>query len=174
MVRKTSGFAAALLGVVLAGARIAPAYATQGWVPQLESIGRTTLLYAYLSRGLAFAVGTLAVFALGYWAGTRLELATACRSVAPAIGVGGAVGYVVGTLLLLGGLGGMERADTGVVDGVGIGVGILLAQLIAQGVRFAIVGFAGAALASLADDRAAPGEGNAPAANGAEGPASTD
>lgn len=126
---------------------------TTGWLPQFETVGQTVVVYSYLVRGLAFGVGILAVFVLGYWVGNRLDLQAEYKRFVVAVGAGGLIGHLIagiaGFVVLSGEVGSPS------VDPFGILVtGMMLGIPIGVGIQFAVVAFAGAAFAQIADESA--------------------
>lgn len=121
---------------------------TFGWLPQLDTVGQTVAVYMYLFNGLEFGLGIIAVFGLGYWAGSQLSLKVEYKRFVLAVAAGGMVGYLVAGSVALtvayGGIGFPTLDSFGVVTlllaaGVPLGVGI----------QFAVVAFAGAAFANV-------------------------
>lgn len=154
MVPRNNGIAAALLGVAFALASHAPTLLTArgGFdvLPQVGTTGETVMVYVGLSRGVAFAFGTLAVLALGYRAGRRIDLRAEYRDLALAVGLGGAAGYVL-VLVPLAATASGGWASLGTSAGDLFGLAALGGRIVGVGVQFAVVGFAGAALAHVAD-----------------------
>lgn len=158
MVLRVSGLVAALIGFVVSVVQLSPGYVTQQladghwqWVPRLETMGQTLVLYNYIVDGVVFGFGVVGVFALGYWVGTELDLRTAYRRFALTIGVGGLLGYLLPIVaavifVLLG-----DGADVlGSIDTLSL---LLFAgRTIGFAIQVAIIGFAGAAFARLTAD----------------------
>ena len=128
-----------------------------GWLPELYSYWHSLVAYAALFRGIAFLASVIAVFGLGYWAGSRIELGLEYRRFAVAIAFGSAIGYFIASVIGLH----VVLADTGFIryelETLFLGKTRLeylafLGRLIGVGVHFAIVAFAGAALAHLVTD----------------------
>lgn len=146
MVERAVGIATAALAFLTALVRVAPEHGdvTSSWLPQLETVGRTILFYEYLSRTAAFLFGTVAVLAVGYRAGARLDLSSRYRRFTLTLGIAGAVGqlafFVVYPTVVLGGSPAAPGAPTAVA---------WLGWTVGTGVHFAVVGFAGAAFAQF-------------------------
>lgn len=161
MVLRTTGLGAGLLGFVLALVHLTPGYVNDrllgdasGWLPQLDSMGQTVLLYSYTARGVAFVVGIVGVLALGYRVGTRLDLRADYGRFSLVLGVGGAVGYVVATAAFVSVL-----ADGPVLgDATLLTAALWLGRIAGVVLQFAIVGFAGAAFATLVRGSGAHGD----------------
>lgn len=152
MVLGRTGIGAALLGALLSVVHLSPGYVNRrlldgdwSWLPQLDTMSRTVLLYSYVTRGVAFVLGVGVVFALGYWAGTRSDLRENYQGLVLGLGLGGILGYVValGAFVLVP-ANDPILADDGFLTGV-----LLLGRGIGAAVQFAVVGFAGAAFATL-------------------------
>ena len=122
-----------------------------GWLPQLSTVGTTVTVYLYLLRGLGFVLSIAAVFVLGYWAGSRLDLKTDYRRFVLALGAGGALGYLVAGvagIVATEGATGVTTLDLFSLVTLLVGIGIPLGV----GIQFAVVGFAGAAFAHVAGE----------------------
>lgn len=119
-----------------------------GWLPQLDTIGQTAVAYLYASRIVAFVLTFLVVAALGYWAGTRLDITREYGSLLGSLAVGGGVGYLAGLVLVGVLVGDYWPAPT---DSL-FGLGALLGLAVATAIHFALVGLAGAALAEFGFD----------------------
>ncbi len=119
-----------------------------GWLPQSGSLGQTILIYSYASNAIQFGIGVIGVAALGYWAGTHSDLSQEYRSLLISIGGGGVAGgvLVVLSLFLVGSLSDVSLSAISVTDAV-LSVGMLGLSLLATGIRMALFGLAGAAIA---------------------------
>lgn len=126
--------------------RLADGGGTFAWFPQLETVGRTALAYSYASDAAVFGLSILGVAALGYWAGLRLDLATQYRPLLGYLAVGGGAGQLLAVPLwgLIIGESALPFGSTWLPT-----LAILLGGLVATGLRFALVGLAGAALAEF-------------------------
>ncbi|WP_435348456.1 hypothetical protein [Haloarchaeobius sp. HRN-SO-5] len=93
---------------------------------------------------VAFLLSPVAVFGLGYWTGTDVDVSTEYRSIALTIGLVGGVAVFAGYALVVAfALDSPLGADGATVLGAAVQVGVL------RIVDFAITGFAGAALAQF-------------------------
>lgn len=116
-----------------------------GWYPHLETAGRTIVFYSATSRAVVFLFSVPLVAVLGFTVGRRRDAANDCRPVIETFAVGGGVGALAG-LLAVGAVGagsvlaGVQTA-TGAVTVVG--------SVAATAIQFALLGLAGAALATF-------------------------
>lgn len=155
MSRRKSGVGAAIIGFVLSVVHLLPGYVTQqlvagnlGWFPRLDTPGETLVLYHHTVDATAFVLGFGAVFALGYWLGTDLDLRRRYRQFVLAVGVGGLIGYLLPILLAILFL--LVTAGGTIAGGIGLLDTVLLAgRILGVPIQFAVVGFSGAALAHL-------------------------
>lgn len=116
-----------------------------GWFPHLETAGRTIAFYSATSRAVVFLCSVPLVAALGFTVGRRRDAANEYRPVIETFAVGGGLGALAG-LLAVGAVGGDSilagvQTVTGAVTVVGI--------VAATAVQFALLGLAGAALATF-------------------------
>ncbi|MFC3959996.1 hypothetical protein [Halovivax cerinus] len=155
MVLTKSGLGAVLLGSVVALLHLAPGYVTSQLIANdataIDWLGSTARQIVFLNgfvSAMAFVVGIGVVFLLGYWAGSRLDLRRSYRSFLLVVGVGGGIGYLVPMLLVFGYT---ALAATGPFqsDQLGTTALVFLGRTGAVAIQFAVVGFAGAALATL-------------------------
>ena len=153
---RESGVGAALVGATLAIVRVAPEYLARGilheswaWLPRLGTAGRTVILYTHVIRAISFVLGVVAVFALGYWAGTRFDLRARYRRFVATLAIGGSVGYVGGLLALV--APGVVSGELAVRDGPSLVTIVVVGRVLAVSIQFAVIGFAGAAFASLGE-----------------------
>lgn len=118
-----------------------------GWLPQLETTGRTVVAYLWVSRAIGFVLTIVGVAALGYWAGRRLDVPRESRTIVGSLAVGGSAGHLAGMVVfvsLIAPSGSTPVEGTGVLELV-----ILLGAAFATAIQFSLVGFAGAALAEF-------------------------
>ncbi|MCU4743603.1 hypothetical protein OB955_19510 [Halobacteria archaeon AArc-m2/3/4] len=114
------------------------------WLPQLETMGQTAVAYSYASQVLTFVLTFVVVAALGYWAGTRLDVRREYGSLAGHLALGGGVGYMGGLVVFILLVVGWSTPSDPI-----LGLGLLLGMAVATGIHFALVGLAGAALAEF-------------------------
>ena len=157
---RESGVGAALLGATLAIVRVSPEYVARGilreswaWLPRLGTAGRTVILYTHLVRAIGFVLGVAAVFALGYRAGTRFDLRARYRRFVAILAIGGSVGYGVGLLAVV--APGLVSGEIAVRDGPSLVTLVVAGRVLAVSIQFGVIGFAGAAFASLVERRTA-------------------
>lgn len=158
---RNAGMGATLVGIVLALVDLSPAYVNQqlvgdggNWLPRFERTSRTILFYNYASRGVSFVVAVGAVLALGYLAGSRLDLQADYRRLVLALGLGGLLGYLLAQVVVVWLLSdGAVLGDTAILTGA-----LFLARPIAVALEFAVVGFAGAAFAALVGESGTDGD----------------
>ncbi|MFC4438738.1 MULTISPECIES: hypothetical protein [Natrialbaceae] len=159
MSRRKSAVGAALLGFALSVVHLSPGYVTQqlvagewGRFPQLDTPGETLVLYHYTVDATAFVLGFGAVFALGYWIGTDLDLRRRYRQFALAVGFGGLIGYLIPMCFALLYL--LITADGATVEGIRpLDVILFAGRALGVPIQFAVAGFAGAAFAHLTGNR---------------------
>lgn len=155
MVLTKSGLGAALLGGVLAAFHIAPGYLIP-WLIARDGVSvpwpDTTAEMITLSQGLVgtmgFVVGIGVVFILGYWAGGQFELRQYYRQFLFAVGIGGLIGYVTPILLFFSYA---VIVETGPLhtEQLGVTAILLTGRAVGVAIKFAVIGFAGAAFATL-------------------------
>lgn len=116
-----------------------------GWYPHLETVGRTIAFYSATSRAVVYLCSVPLVAVLGFTVGRRRDAANEYRPVIETFAVGGGVGALAG-LLAVGAVGGSSiLAGVQTVAGAATVVGIVAATAI----QFALLGLAGAALATF-------------------------
>lgn len=138
--RRTVAIAAAVLGVLLGAVPVGRLLLTR-----TPRVGPDTLLLpVVLAGGVLFLLSPVAVFALGYWSGSRIDLPESYLELAATMGVAGGVAALVAQLL--GFAIGMRSVDL---------LQVLVPSLFngaVRGVDFAVTGLAGAAVAHFRAD----------------------
>ena len=158
MVRRIVALLSALTAALVVIVNIGSAIVVDGladWsgemLPQVGTLGQTALIYSYASNVLTFVLGVLVVAGVGYWAGQRLDVADEYPSLAVAFAAGGAVGYLLGMTSIFALAGGPSLESLLSAD-VFFLVAPLLGNAVAYGIRFLLIGLAGAALAEFGFD----------------------
>ena len=158
MVRRIVALVSALTAALIVFVNIGSSFLIEGLadgdagvLPQVGTLGQTVLVYSYASTLLAFVLGVLVVAGLGYWAGQRLDVADEYPSLAAAFAGGGAVGSLLAMASVFALAGGPDFGSLLSTD-VFFLAAPLLGNAAAFGIRFLLVGLAGAALAEFGFD----------------------
>ena len=135
--RREITWRAALLMVIAGGAGVFPTFVRMmfihnqgGWLPALESDGLSLTVYMYVTRLVTFLAVSVGALGLGYWSTNGLELVTAYRTFVATLLVGGATGFLLGTVgvgLVTPEIGPVRMLILGIVDDVDLLVEFILA-----------------------------------------------
>lgn len=143
-------------GTELLADRLAGGGSVPAWLPQLETIGWTVTAYSLASRAVAFALAVVGIALLGYWVGSRTDVRRDYRPLAGALLLGGGIGHLVGLWVVP-----VVALGTGVpassASGVVLGAAGVLVIGLANGLKYALIGVAGAALAEFGAEVRVPG-----------------
>lgn len=128
--------------------RLADGSSTIAWVPQLDSIGQTVLMYSYLINAVVFGLSFIAIAALGYWYGKQADIAEEYPTLVASLSVGAVGGFGAFILILITVSSGGVSSLSGVMYFlVAFGGGA-----VAIAIQFSLVGLAGGALAHFGFD----------------------